>query len=429
MKIIIQIIYVKYQCILKTEYQYGIYQWKLEGVSAADIADRLNADGILAPMDYKKQQGLRFATPFRIKSRSPWSATAVLRILKNPVYTGVLEQGKNTTPNYKVKKRVERPRGEWAVVKNAHEAVVDRQDFLSVQKVLALDTRRSPGGSKVDLFSGMVSCGECGAAMVRKTVPSSGKKYVYYVCVAHKNEKTCYAHSVRDAALEKIVLESVQKQVRYVISLAGLLEMAESASFQKAGAKKIQERMESRQREADRYRRLLESLYENMMDGIITCDEYHELKKNYAQLRSEAEAQAEGRQEEMVRVLESSMDGNGWMEQFKKYRNITKLDRAAVVSLIDRIFIYRNRRVDIIYNCQDEIRLFDETLAQMQGMDGGAGISACGPAGECCLDSGAEPDICGAAEKSSMDSAGTGCKRALPEHNLSGDELSGKAGV
>ncbi|KAI4447230.1 hypothetical protein C823_001749 [Eubacterium plexicaudatum ASF492] len=113
-----------------------IFQWKLEGISAADIAARLNADGILAPMDYKKQQGLRFATPFRVKSRSPWSATSVLRILKNSVYMGVLEQGKNTTPSYKVKKRVERPRGEWAVVENAHEAVVDRQDFFLSRKFL-----------------------------------------------------------------------------------------------------------------------------------------------------------------------------------------------------------------------------------------------------------------------------------------------------
>ncbi len=359
-----------------------IYQWKLEGVSAADIAGKLNADGILAPMDYKRQQGLRFATPFRIRSRSPWSATAVLRILKNPIYTGVLEQGKNTTPSYKVKKRVERQRGEWAVVENAHEAVVDQQDFLSVQKVLALDTRKSPGRDAVELFSGMVSCGECGAAMVRKTVPSGGKKYIYYVCAAHKNEKTCSAHSIRDIALEKIVLESLQKQIQYVISLAGLLEMAETAPLQKAGAKKIQERMESRKREADRYRRLLESLYENMVDGIVTREEYHELKKNYTELRAEAEAKAEGLQAEMVRALENSVDGNGWMEQFKKYRNITKLDRTAVVSLIDRIFIYRDRRVDIIFNCQDELRLLDETLAQVQGMNAGMEPAACMPVGK-----------------------------------------------
>ena len=346
-----------------------IYQWKLEGVSAADIAGRLNADGILAPMDYKKQQGLRFATPFRIRSRSPWSATAVLRILKNPVYTGILEQGKNTTLSYKVKKRVAKPRGEWAVVESAHEAVVDRQDFLSVQKVLALDTRKSPGRDKVELFSGMVLCGECGAAMVRKTVPSGGKKYIYYVCAAHKNEKTCFSHSIRDTALEKIVLESLQKQIQYIISLAGLLEMADTAPLRKAGAKKVQERMDSRKREADRYRRLMESLYENMVDGVITRKEYYELKKNYSDLCSEAEKQAEGLQEEMVRTLESSVDGNGWMEQFKKYGNITELDRTAVVSLIDRIFIYRDRRVDIIYSCQDELRLLDETLAQVQALD------------------------------------------------------------
>ncbi len=151
--------------------------------------------------------------------------------------------------------------------------------------------------------------------------------------------------------------------------LARLLETADPAPLQKAGAKKVQERMESRKREADRYRRLTESLYENMVDGVITREEYHELKKNYSELCSEAEKQAEGLQEEMLRTLESSVDGNGWMEQFKKYGNITELDRTAVVSLIDRIFIYRDRRVDIIYSCQDELRLLDETLAQVQGLD------------------------------------------------------------
>lgn len=381
-----------------------IFRWKLEGISAADIAGRLNADGILAPMDYKRQRGLRFATPFRIKSHSPWSTTAVLRILKNSVYIGVLEQGKNTTPSYKVKKRVARPRGEWAVVENTHEAVVDRQDFLSVQKVLALDTRRSPGCSKVELFSGMVSCGECGAAMVRKTVPSGGKKYIYYVCASHKNEKNCYAHSIRDKALEKIVLESIQKQIQYVISLAGLLEMAGAAPFQKAGARKIQERMESRQREADRYHRLLESLYENMMDGIITREEYCELKKNYTELRSEAETQAERLQDEMIRTLENA-DGNGWMEQFKKYRNITELDRTAVVSLIDRIFIYRDRHVDIIFNCQDEISLLDGMLAQMQDTNGSRET------------------------ESGEDVTENGMASTVLEQASSGQNLSGKVGV
>lgn len=136
-------------------------------------------------MDYKRSQGMRYSTSFRVKEKSVWDAGMVLRILKNPVYIGVLEQGRVTTPSYKVKRLVHKPREEWAIVENCHEAVIDRYDFESVQKVLALDTRTSASGKAVALFSGMVYCGECGSAMIRKTVPSGKKKYTYFICAAH----------------------------------------------------------------------------------------------------------------------------------------------------------------------------------------------------------------------------------------------------
>ena len=154
-----------------------IFNWKMEGMSPQDIAARLNHSGVLSPMEYKKSLGMRFATSFKANPQAAWSANAVLRILKNPVYTGILIQGKETTPSYKVRKRVTKPESEWAIVSDAHEAIIEHRDFDSVQKALLLDTRRSPGDSAVRLFSGMVFCGECGASMVRKTVPSGKKKY------------------------------------------------------------------------------------------------------------------------------------------------------------------------------------------------------------------------------------------------------------
>ena len=186
-----------------------IFKWKLEGMSPQDIAARLNHSGVLSPMEYKRSLGMRFATSFKANPQAAWSANAVLRILKNPVYTGILIQGKETTPSYKVRKRVTKPESEWAIVSDAHEAIVERRDFDSVQKALSLDTRRSPGDSAVQLFSGMVFCGECGASMVRKTVPSGNKKYVYYVCAAHKQDKSCSPHRMRDEALEQLVLDTV----------------------------------------------------------------------------------------------------------------------------------------------------------------------------------------------------------------------------
>lgn len=333
-----------------------IFRWKLEGISAGDIADRLNMDGILAPMDHKKSQGLRFATPFCRNACSSWSAATVLRILKNPIYTGTLAQGKNTTPSYKVKRRVIKPREEWDIVEGTHEAVIDPYDFKVVQKVLALDTRTSPGRKSVELFSGMVYCGECGGAMIRKTVPSGKKKYVYYVCAAHKNEKTCYSHSLRDIVLEEIVLESLKKQIQNVIDCSSLFQMTETAPLQKAGVKKIQERIDKKQEEIDRYQRLLYSLYESLTDGVIDGEEYQSLKKNYTMLLTQAKQQAGKLREEMSLVIQNSVQGQDWMEQFKKCRNITKLDRTIVVSLIERIFIYRDKKVEIVYSWQDWFR-------------------------------------------------------------------------
>lgn len=341
-----------------------IFKWKLEGISAGDIADRLTAEGILTPMDYKRSQGMRYSTSFRLKEESVWDAGMVLRILKNPVYIGVLEQGRVTTPSYRVKRLVVKPREEWAVVENCHEAIIDRYDFETIQKVLALDTRTSVSGRAVEQFSGMVNCGECGGAMIRKTVSSGKKKYVYYVCAAHKNEKSCFAHSLRVEVLNEIVLEALKKHIQDVIDLSDLLELTDTAQLQQAGVRKLQGRLEKKREEIDRNQALLRSLYESLADGVIDRDEYQDLKRTYSRRRAEAEEQAEAIQEEMNREMGNLSEGRDWIEQFRKYRNIDALDRTMIVSLIERILIFRDRRVEIVYRWHDEFQWQTDLLRQ-----------------------------------------------------------------
>ncbi len=344
-----------------------IFQWKLEGLSAGDIAVRLSTAGIPTPMDYKQSQGMNYSTSFRIKEKSEWSAGMILRILKNPVYTGVLEQGRVTTPSYRVKRLVNKPREEWAVVENCHEAIIDRYDFDSVQKVLALDARTTESGKTVDLFSGMVNCGECGGAMIRKTVPSGKKKYTYFVCATHKNEKTCFSHEIRDTSLTEIVLEFLKKHIRDVIDLSDLLALTDTAQLQKAKVQKLRERLETKEAEIDRFHRLLCSLYENLADGLIDRSEYQNLKKNYTNRRAHAEEQADAIRAEMEQELNNSDQGLGWVEQFRRHQNIESLDRSIVVQLIERILIFRDRRVEIVYRWQNEFQWQTELLLQAQG--------------------------------------------------------------
>ena len=344
-----------------------VFRWKMEGVSTLDIADRLTETGIPTPLDYKKAQGMRYNTSFRVKAESVWSANMVLRILKNPIYTGVLEQGKVTTPSYKVKRLVNKPREEWAVVEGCHEAIIQRDDFDLVQKVLKLDTRTSPGEQAVEFFSGMAFCGECGSAMIRKTVPSGKKKYVYYVCAAHKNDRTvCQSHNMRDAALNEIVLVSLKKHIRDVIDLSELLKLTGAVQLQQAVMQKLRTRLEKKQAEVDRYQTLLHSLYENLADGLLDREEYLNLKKNYTRRREEAEKQAEAIREQMEQEASNFAGRNGWMERFRRHQNITALDRTIVVSLIERVMIFNDHRVEIVYRWHNEFQWCLDLLAQMQ---------------------------------------------------------------
>ena len=343
-----------------------IFKWKLEGMSPQDIAARLNHSGVLSPMEYKRSLGMRFATSFKANPQAAWSANAVLRILKNPVYTGVLIQGRETTPSYKVRKRVTKPENEWAIVSDAHEAIVERRDFDSVQKALSLDTRRSPGDSAVQLFSGMVFCGECGASMVRKTVPSGKKKYVYYVCAAHKQDKSCSPHRMRDEALEQLVLDTVKQYIRDVVDLDDILAMTDTAPLRTAEAQKVQRQLDKKRSEHERLQKLLMSLYESLADGIIDRDEYARLKQNYAGRCAECEKQMDALQETLTQIREHGGEHREWMAQFRKHLNITELERSIVVALIDRILIYKDNRVEVRFRFADEFAWQTDILRRSQ---------------------------------------------------------------
>ncbi|MSC82808.1 recombinase [Eubacterium sp. am_0171] len=343
-----------------------IFAWKLDGMSPQDIAIRLNQSGILSPMEYKKSLGMKFATSFKANAQAAWSANSVLRILKNPVYIGVLTQGKETTPSYKVRKRIIKPEDEWAVIPDSHEPIVRREDFETVQKVLTLDTRRSPDDSNVQLFSGMVFCGECGASMVRKTVPSGNKKYVYYVCSAHKQDKSCSSHGKRDKALEEVVLETVKQYIRDVIDLDDILSMTDTAPLRTAEAQKVQRQLDKKRSEHERLQKLLMSLYENLADGIIDRDEYARLKQNYSGRAAECEKQMDALQESLVQIKEHGGEHREWMTRFRKHQNITDLERSIAVALIDRILIYKDNRVEVHFRFEDEFAWQMDILRRSQ---------------------------------------------------------------
>ena len=99
-------------------------------MSQGRIADKLNMQGVLCPMEYKISLGMKVQTNFRVHKKAMWSPVSVTRILTNEIYTGVLIQGKSGTPNYKVKKVMPKDEEEWIRVEDSHPSIITKRKGL-----------------------------------------------------------------------------------------------------------------------------------------------------------------------------------------------------------------------------------------------------------------------------------------------------------
>lgn len=200
-----------------------IFHMKIAGSNPQQIAAFLNQNKVLSPLEYKKAKGISLKTPFQREHPSEWSAVAIHRILKNPVYTGILLQGKRTTPNYKVKKTITKPSPEWVRTENAHEAIISSALFELVQGLMQEDTRIQSGKDTVPLFSGKLFCGECHSPMVCQMVRYRQKQYIYVVCSSHKQHLGCPAsHRIRESSVAAAVWEILRCHASLVMEEAFL---------------------------------------------------------------------------------------------------------------------------------------------------------------------------------------------------------------
>ncbi len=348
-----------------------IFNMKMDGYSADRIAMKLNEMGVLTPMEYKRSCGFNYTCGFRSYKDAKWCATSVLRILKNELYVGTMVQGKTRKINYKVKVCMDVRPEDWVRVEGTHEPIVSREIFECVQNLMKLDTRTSPEEEMIYIFSGLLRCGDCGQNMVRRVVKKKGKQYRYYHCSTYKNKEGCTSHNISDAKLQKVVLEAIQKQIALLVQADAIMAQIENIPQQQFGVKLLDSQIRTLNAEVQKYKDLRNNLYQDMVDGIITREEYRDIKQTFTRKMERAEESIRELETKKRRLLSNEMRTQKWVEEFKNCRNIESLDRKVTVMLIKRIVIYSSDRIEIHFNHADEMaELISYAFASKDAMQG-----------------------------------------------------------
>lgn len=116
-----------------------------------------------------------------------WSASTVLKILKNEKYCGDLVQKKTYTPDYLThEKRYNHGQEELVILRNHHAPIIDRETWEAVQRELRRRSRRpvpDHGHGNRYPLSGKIQCGVCGSHfLARQKKTRSGTPYQVWRC-------------------------------------------------------------------------------------------------------------------------------------------------------------------------------------------------------------------------------------------------------
>lgn len=333
-----------------------IYEWKIEGLAVSAIADRLNFMGILSPKEYKKYMGQNFNGGFAGVGKSMWSSAAVKRILTNEIYLGHMIQGKTRKINYKVKKIVEKPRGEWVRVENTHDAVIPEDYFRIVQNLLRSDGRVSTETKGTGFFAGLLFCGDCREQMIRRKNNYKGKSKIYYICSTKNRGDGCTRHAIEENVLKEIVI-SVIKIYANMLLEAGRLSNTEVQKKNSFNAVSIYDREIIRlKEEEDKYIKLCQCLYKDIRAEVITKEEFERLYFIFNN-RAEMAKETQKNQAEFIRALsQKRVNYAGHLKELHDSLELKVIDRHALCSFVRRIYVYENRRIEIEFFFEDRLK-------------------------------------------------------------------------
>lgn len=340
-----------------------IYRRRIDGASAAHIADELNRLGVLSPLAYKISRGLPHPSGgYADHPDAKWSAVTVIRILRDETYIGTLIQGRETTHNYKLKNLVKKPPEDWARTENAHEAIISRQDFQLVQRLAQLDTRTAPGTDLVYLFSGLLVCDCCGGRMTRKVNTYKGRKYVYYRCPTGKAHGCGHPVMIREDVLTQCVLTILQTHIKSVISLEELLDNISEERINRSLIESYKAQIMENEAQLSQMISYKGSLYENFVNQIISKEEYKSMSRHYTAQAEQLQESISMLHQEMEQTLDNSNSRLKWVQQFREFETMTELDRRAVVTLVQSIRVISKAEIKINFRFQDE---YDSTLKML----------------------------------------------------------------
>ena len=265
----------------------------------------------------------------------------VASILRSKPYIGTLVNHRRTSKSFKNKKIIQIPEDEWIEVENTHEAIIDRETWDIVQKMVAVKKRPNKDGVS-QIFAGLVKCPDCGRALSYK----SEHTRILRVALSTITPRTKARNTVL-GTLYQIVLTDIQlhtallKKDRAKFEEALQIHLSSQNKKQLASLKKEQNKLQKRFAELGQ---ITKKLYEDNALSRISDEEYARLSVEFINERSQVEERLSTIDEELKKEERNLQKVTSFTAVIEKYLDIKELNKTVLNELIDKLKSTKQKR-------------------------------------------------------------------------------------
>ena len=291
-----------------------------------------------------------------------WPDKTLYDILTRQEYLGHTITAKTYKVSYKSKKTRKNAEDKRYFFPNTHEPLIDEETFALAQKRIA--TRHRPTKSdEIDLFSGLLFCGDCGYKMYLQKGAGTPERKHAYTCGNYRNRARndflCTTHYIRKSVLKELVLADLQRIMSYVKGHEQeFIRTATECNDQAMKKALSHQRKELEKAEArlSELNLLFRKLYEDNALGRLSNEQFVFLTSGYEDEKRELTKRAAALKKEIDTVAERSADVKRFVALVRRYTEISELTYENVHEFIDRILVYEldkdtnTRKIEIFYS-------------------------------------------------------------------------------
>lgn len=330
-----------------------IFKRAKAGWNVLMIANELNEQGIEPPGRQWEKRNVEMRRKI-VDKEYLWDGAKVRKIIQRYEYTGaaVVHQRETLRVGSKNTKAIDE--SEQYIHENDHEAIISKEDYIQAQEIFRKGGKRSVNTKRDYPLKGMIFCGNCRLALARH----ESDHMAWFRCVHKYNagrKSNCMNDRIPASEMESAVWMILWEHMRILRELGRAAETNRPTGDSFA---ELEKQIEITK--AERIRR-----YEDYAEGNITREKYIRIKNELTekitaieqkieQLRAEQQA-ADDEREKLILLG----------DQADAAMSYGKLDRRAVETFIESIYVYTRDRIEIVFKHEDVIRQAAEKEQQL----------------------------------------------------------------